>query len=100
MACGMEGVISVAANALPNNFSTMIRYCLKGDYRAAKKVNDKLISAYELMFAENNPAGVKAFLTELGVIENVTRLPVVPLSKGLYDKVKAYLEKDLKLAVH
>src|SRR5215210_942331 len=42
MACGMEGIISVAANALPKDFSTMIRYCLKGDYRAAKKVNDKL----------------------------------------------------------
>jgi 4-hydroxy-tetrahydrodipicolinate synthase len=100
MACGMEGIISVAANALPKDFSTMIRFCLKGDFKAAKKLNDKLIEAYELMFAENNPAGVKAFLSELGIIENVTRLPVVPLSEGLHDKVKAYFKKDLKLAVH
>ena len=100
MACGMEGIISVAANALPKDFSTMIRYCLKGDYEAAKKVNDKLIEAYELMFAENNPAGVKAFLAELGIIENITRLPVVPLSEGLHDKVKTYLQKELKLALH
>jgi 4-hydroxy-tetrahydrodipicolinate synthase len=100
MACGMEGIISVAANALPNDFSTMIRYCLKGDFEAAKKVNDKLIEAYELMFAENNPAGVKAFLAELGLIENVTRLPVVPLSEALHDKVRTYLQQELKLAVH
>ena len=100
MACGMEGVISVAANALPKDFSNLIRYCLKGDYEAAKKVNDKLIEAYELMFAENNPAGVKAFLAELGIIENITRLPVVPLSEPLHEKVKAYLQNELKLAVH
>ena len=100
MACGMEGIISVAANALPKDFSSMIRYCLKGDYKAAKKLNDKLISAYELMFAENNPAGVKAFLAELGLIRNITRLPVVPLSDALHDVVKAYLRKELKPAIH
>ena len=100
MACGMEGIISVAANALPKDFSLMIRHCLKGDFEAAKKVNDKLIEAYDLMFAENNPAGVKAFLAELGLIENLTRLPVVPLSEGLHAKVKTYLQNELKLAVH
>lgn len=100
MACGMEGVISVAANALPKDFSAMVRQCQKGDYKAAKKINDKLIDAYELMFAENNPAGVKAFLSELGVIENVTRLPVVTLSEGLHSKVRSFLERELKVAVH
>ena len=100
MACGMEGIISVAANALPKDFSSMVRYCLKGDYKTAKKLNDKLISAYELMFAENNPAGVKAFLAELGIIRNVTRLPVVPLSDTIHELVKAYLRKELKPAIH
>ncbi len=99
MACGMEGIISVAANALPKDFCTMIRFCLKGDFQAGKKVNDKLIEAYELMFAENNPAGVKAFLAELNVIENTTRLPVVPLSEELHDKVRLYLQKEIKLAM-
>ncbi len=100
MACGMEGIISVAANALPKDFSTMIRFCLKKDYEAAKKINDKLMEAYELMFAENNPAGVKAFLADLGVIENITRLPVMPLSESIHDKVRAYLRRSLKVAVH
>lgn len=100
MACGMEGIISVAANALPNDFSTMIRLCLKGDFEAAKKANDKLIEAYELMFAENNPAGVKAFLAELGLIENITRLPVVPLSDELHSRVRSYLKKERTFAIH
>lgn len=93
IACGMDGVISVAANCFPKYFSEMTRLCLSGDFKAAKAVNDKLIAGYELLFAENNPAGVKAFLAELGVIENFLRLPLVPLSDGLHAQVKAYLNK-------
>src|SRR6201996_2389979 len=51
IACGMEGVISVAANSFPKDFSDMVRLSLKGDFRAAKVVNDRLIAAYEIMFA-------------------------------------------------
>lgn len=87
IACGMDGVISVAANSHPKNFTNMVRAALKGDLKNAKKLNDKLIAAYEMMFAENNPAGVKAFLAELGVIQNYLRLPVVPVSKGLQQKI-------------
>lgn len=93
IACGMQGVISVAANAFPKQFSDMIRLCLKGDFAAAKKINDPLIQAYDLMFAENNPSGVKAFMAEQGLIKNTVRLPVVPLSEGIHNKVKAYLAK-------
>ncbi|MEO7045036.1 MAG: dihydrodipicolinate synthase family protein, partial [Ferruginibacter sp.] len=87
------GVISVAANALPQEFSDMVRAGLKNDFAKAKKINDGLIDAYNLMFAENNPAGVKAFLYEMGIIENEVRLPVVPLSEALHKKVKEYLNK-------
>lgn len=93
IACGMHGVISVAANAFPAEFSEMIRLCLKHDFKAAKPINDKLIEAYDLMFAENNPAGVKAFMAEKGWIGNHLRLPVVPLSEGLHAKVRNYLKK-------
>ncbi|HWJ28121.1 MAG TPA: dihydrodipicolinate synthase family protein, partial [Flavisolibacter sp.] len=55
-------------------------------------LNSKLIQGYELMFAENNPAGVKAMLSELGVIKNNLRLPLVPLSQPVMEKVKVYLE--------
>jgi 4-hydroxy-tetrahydrodipicolinate synthase len=93
LACGMDGVISVAANAFPQGFTDMVRAALKGDVAAAKKLNDPLIEAYELMFAENNPAGVKAFLAEQGLIENVLRLPMTPASEGLHKQIKGYLKK-------
>lgn len=93
IACGMDGVISVAANCFPKQFSDMVRAGLKGDFKSAKKLNDQMIDGYDLLFAENNPAGVKAFLTELGLISNTVRLPVVPLSESLHEKVKRYLSK-------
>ena len=93
LACGMHGVISVAANAFPAEFSQMVRLCLQNNFPEAKKINDQLLEAYDLMFSENNPAGVKAFMAEQGMISNNVRLPVVPLSVGLFTKVKAFLNK-------
>ena len=93
IACGMDGVISVAANSFPKQFSEMVRLCLKQDFKSAKDINDKLIEGYEYLFIENNPAGVKAALTELGVIENYLRLPLTPLSKDLHAKLKNYIAK-------
>lgn len=92
IATGMDGVISVAANALPKNFTSMVRFALEGDLKNAKKLNDKMMVAYEMMFAENNPAGVKAFLNELGVISNYLRLPVTPVSGGLQKKIAEYVK--------
>ena len=93
LACGIDGVISVAANALPKYFTEMVRMGLRGDFKNAKAINDNLIEAYELMFVENNPAGVKAFMAEQGLIGNIVRLPVVPLSDGTHAQVKAYMNK-------
>lgn len=92
IACGMEGVISVAANSFPRMFTDMVRLCLKGDFVSAKALNDKLIHGYELLFAENNPAGVKAAIAELKLIGNHLRLPVVPVSEGLQEKIKAFVK--------
>ncbi len=93
IACGMEGVISVAANAFPKTFSEMVRHALKADLKTAKALNDKLIDAYEIMFAENNPAGVKAFMAAMGLIENTVRLPVTTLSHPWLEKIKNYLAR-------
>lgn len=90
LACGMDGVISVAANALPKYFTEMVRMGLRGDFKQAKAINDNLIEAYDLMFAENNPAGVKAFMADRGLIKNILRLPVTPVSKELNKKIKEY----------
>ena len=93
IACGMDGVISVAANAFPKPFSDMIRYCMAGDYSMAKRLNDLLVEGYSYMYEENNPSGIKAYLFEQGVIENEFRLPLVPVSAGLQQKIHDYLQK-------
>lgn len=94
IACGIDGVISVAANCFPKEFSEMVRLALHNDLNKARPLHYKCLEGNDLLFAENNPAGVKAFLAELGIIENVLRLPLVPLSKDLHKKVTHYLSKE------
>jgi 4-hydroxy-tetrahydrodipicolinate synthase len=69
----------------------MVNAALSNDFHTARQLNNRLLEGYDLLFAENNPAGVKAVLTELGIIENNLRLPLVPLSKGLHEQIKIYL---------
>lgn len=88
IACGMDGVISVAANYCPKDFSAMVDYALQENFHSAQEFHYKLFEANELLSVENNPAGVKAFLSEMGMIENVLRLPLVPLSSPFCEKVK------------
>jgi 4-hydroxy-tetrahydrodipicolinate synthase len=91
IACGAHGVISVMANSFPKDFSEMIRVALKNDFEKARKLHYKLLPGYDLLFVENNPAGVKAFMSELKLIENVLRLPLVPLSAANQQKIKEFL---------
>ncbi len=93
IACGMDGVISVTANCFPKEFSDMVRYCLAGDYASARPLHYKCLEANDLLFEENNPSGAKAFLYELGIIKNILRLPLVPLSEPVHQRVKAYLKQ-------
>ncbi len=92
IACGMDGVISVAANAFPKQFSDMIHFSMAGDFSMAKQINDLLIEGYTYMYAENNPAGIKAFMANQGVIQNELRLPLVPVSNGLQQKIDQFLQ--------
>lgn len=92
LACGMDGVISVAANYFAKDFSGMVTASLKGDFETARKLHYKMLEGFDLMFAENNPAGIKAFLHYGGIVENFFRLPVVPVSDGLYEKIAVYLK--------
>lgn len=93
IACGASGVISVAANSFPKDFSDMVRFALKNDFTNAQKLHYKLLEAYDLLFVENNPAGVKAFLYELKFIENELRFPLVPLSAPFHQKVKDFIAR-------
>lgn len=92
IAAGMDGVISVAANCFPKDFTEMVRESLNNQFLPAKGLLYKLLEGFDLLFAENNPAGVKAILAELGIIENHLRLPLVPLSAHYHKKIKEYLE--------
>ncbi len=92
---GFDGVISVVANCFPKQFSTIIRNALKGNFSEASRDHLRLIEAIDYLFVENNPAGVKAFLYELGLIENNFRLPVVPVSAALQEKIKKFIKEKL-----
>jgi len=93
IACGMDGVISVAANSFPKDFSDMVRLALQNKFENASQLHYKLLEGYDLLFAENNPAGVKAFLYEMKMIENELRLPLVPLSSAVHQKVKDFISR-------
>jgi 4-hydroxy-tetrahydrodipicolinate synthase len=90
IATGMDGLISVAANYFAKDTADMVRAALKNDFPTARALHYKLQEAFDLMFEENNPAGVKAFLNEADLIENVFRLPVMPVSDGLQARIAAF----------
>ena len=96
IACGAEGVISVIGNALPKEFSRMIRLEQRGEFEAAVKIHHKFTDLYSLLFVDGNPAGVKALLHEMGLINNILRLPLVPTRVATVQKMSQIL-KDLKL---
>lgn len=92
IACGMEGLISVGANYLAQDTSAMIHAALENDYTTARSLHYKMMKGFELMFAENNPAGIKALLYAAGLCGNNFRLPVVPVSKGLQEKINDFVK--------
>jgi 4-hydroxy-tetrahydrodipicolinate synthase len=90
---GMDGVISVAANVWPVEFSRMVKLAMKGDFVKASNIHFKLLAGMHLLFAEGNPGGAKAFLSQMGIIENCLRLPLVPVSKELEAKMRAFTKQ-------
>lgn len=96
VASGAVGVISVIGNALPKEFSRMIRLEFKGEYEPARKIHHMFTELYKLLFVDGNPAGVKALLNDMGHIENVLRLPLVPTRIETKDKMARIL-KELRI---
>ncbi|WP_316782926.1 4-hydroxy-tetrahydrodipicolinate synthase [Pedobacter frigiditerrae] len=89
---GAVGVISVVGNALPQQLSDMIRLCLKGDFAKALPAHLSLLEITRLMFAEGNPAGVKAVLKQLNICDDIVRLPLVKASSTLNKSLAEQLE--------
>jgi 4-hydroxy-tetrahydrodipicolinate synthase len=91
MAIGAQGVISVASNVVPREVADLTHAALKGDYERAGRIHAKLFPLFKDLFIETNPVPVKAALAMAGKIEEVYRLPLVPMA----DNNKAQLKKTL-----
>lgn len=98
IALGAAGIISVIGNALPKQFSDMVKLCLAGDYKAALPAHLGLIEFTRLAFAEGNPAGIKAALKHLGVCGDTVRLPLVKASTSLEKSIITEIEKLSEVA--
>ena len=96
VSCGAVGVISVIGNALPKEFSRMIRLQMRGEYDPARTIHHLFADLCSLLFVDGNPAGVKAMLSEMGFIQNVLRLPLVPMRINNMQRMSEIL-KELKI---
>ena len=92
---GATGVISVIGNAFPKEFSNMVHLELKGDYENALKIHRNLTYIFDLLFIDGNPTGIKATLSEMGMIENVLRLPLVPARPGTIQSISKLVKELL-----
>ena len=90
---GAVGVISVLGNAFPREFSRMTQLALEGDYANALPIHHKFAEMCNLLFVDGNPAGVKAMLGIMGMIENKLRLPLVPARQVTCEKLSAAWNK-------
>ena len=88
---GGSGVISVIGQAFPKEFSKMIQLGLEGKNEEAYKIHFKMMDIIDYIFEENNPAGIKTVLQELGICENNVRLPLVKASAELEAKISKYV---------
>lgn len=90
---GAVGVISVIGNALPHEFGRMVRLALHGDYKTALTIHHKFTELFKLLFVDGNPAGVKAMMNSMGLIENELRLPLVPARFTTFGEISAIVKE-------
>jgi 4-hydroxy-tetrahydrodipicolinate synthase len=88
---GGSGVISVIGQAFPKEFSKMIQLGLEGKNREAYQIHYKMMDIIDYIFEENNPAGIKTVLQELGICKNDVRLPLVKASAELETKISKFV---------
>lgn len=88
MTLGMDGLISVVANALPAEVANMVHLAMNDQFIKARLYHDRLFDISQACFQEGNPSGIKAVMNAQGSIHNVLRLPNVPVSESLYAKIE------------
>jgi len=89
---GGDGVISVIGQAYPKLFSDMIKLAKESKVKEAYAIHNQLVELIRLIFAEGNPCGVKTVLTEMGIIKNHLRLPLIKASENLQDRIKTEMK--------
>jgi 4-hydroxy-tetrahydrodipicolinate synthase len=92
IAAGADGVISVVANAFPKDFSEMTRQILAGNVKEAQKLHYKLTDIIEQLFADGNPAGIKAVLEMMKICPANVRLPLVKVNKATQNALTEMVE--------
>ncbi|MFP6582500.1 MAG: 4-hydroxy-tetrahydrodipicolinate synthase [Candidatus Hydrogenedentota bacterium] len=92
MAVGGSGVVSVAANVVPDKVAGLCNAFQAGDLAKAQEIHYELLPLIKALFAETNPMPVKKILAEMGMIKNVLRLPLTPMLQSKYDGIKPILQ--------
>jgi 4-hydroxy-tetrahydrodipicolinate synthase len=92
VAMGGRGLISVASNEIPAEMTRLVQLCLAGEFTTARALQRKLLPLMEVNFIETNPTPVKAAMAEMGLLEPVWRLPLVPPRPENQAKIRAVLE--------
>lgn len=90
---GAKGVISVIGNAIPEEFSKVVYYGIEGSVKEAYQTQNKILDLIRSIYDEGNPTGIKVLMSALGLCENYLRLPLVPASKDLSDKLNRSFKK-------
>ncbi len=99
LAFGIDGVISVVANAFPRQFSEMVRFGLANDFVNARPLHFDLMDIIDLIFVDGNPAGIKGVLEMLGICNKEVRLPLAELTLSTESKLKAAIQQLLAVPV-
>ncbi|HUY15745.1 MAG TPA: 4-hydroxy-tetrahydrodipicolinate synthase [Terriglobia bacterium] len=94
MALGGVGVISVASNEIPGAMSRLAALLLQEKYEEARKLNARLLALMQANFIETSPIPVKAALAMMGLIEEVYRLPLVPMKVENRSRLRKVLEEQ------
>ena len=98
MVAGADGIISVISNATPRLMAQLCEHALAGDFAAARELHFTLLPWMRAAFVESNPLAAKAGLAMMGRIQNVLRLPLVPLDPKHDATVRAALQHAGALA--
>ncbi|MCB9052495.1 MAG: 4-hydroxy-tetrahydrodipicolinate synthase [Lewinellaceae bacterium] len=93
ISCGATGVISVIANAFPEQFSGMVRNARSGNWEKARQLNNELLDIHPWLYVDGNPSGIKAAMEILGLCRQDLRIPLTPVTEATYERLKKEVGK-------